>query len=132
MIYASGAPADERQTDLPNHSSLAIPTAGRAASGRMTMAKKKTATGSKKTTKKTAKKTTRKKTTSAAKTTSKTTGRKTAKSATSGRRSSSTKRLTYDRIAERAYQIWQASGCVPGRDQENWKLAEEQLKAELS
>ncbi len=91
------------------------------------MAKKKTTTKStkKKTSKaaKTAKKTARK-------TSKKATKSKATKAASSTRRTSTRPKLTYDMIAKRAYEIWQTSGCVPGRDQENWKLAEEQLKAE--
>jgi hypothetical protein len=37
--------------------------------------------------------------------------------------------LPRERIAERAYQIWQASGCPAGRDQENWLQAERELGA---
>ena len=40
--------------------------------------------------------------------------------------------LTYEQIAERAEAIWQASGCLPGRDKQNWCEAEVQLKAELA
>ena len=40
--------------------------------------------------------------------------------------------LTYEQIAERAETIWQASGCLPGRDEQNWCEAEAQLKAELA
>jgi hypothetical protein len=37
---------------------------------------------------------------------------------------------TQEQIAIRARQIWQASGCKPGRDKENWLQAEAQLRAE--
>ena len=40
--------------------------------------------------------------------------------------------LTRKQIAERAEAIWQASGCLPGRDEQNWCEAEAQLKAELA
>jgi hypothetical protein len=36
----------------------------------------------------------------------------------------------YEEIAARAYDLWAASGCVEGRDQENWIEAERQLRAE--
>ena len=39
---------------------------------------------------------------------------------------------TQQQIEERAREIWRASGCVPGRDEENWHEAETQLKKELS
>jgi hypothetical protein len=39
--------------------------------------------------------------------------------------------LTQERIAERAKALWLASGCVPGRDEQNWREAEAQLRAEL-
>jgi len=39
--------------------------------------------------------------------------------------------LSHKRIAERARALWLASGCVPGRDEENWHEAEDQLRAEL-
>ena len=38
--------------------------------------------------------------------------------------------LTYDQIAQRAEHIWRQSGCLPGRDEQNWQEAEAQLKAE--
>ena len=38
--------------------------------------------------------------------------------------------LTHERIAERAKALWLASGCVPGRDEQNWHEAEAQLRAE--
>ena len=40
--------------------------------------------------------------------------------------------LTQEQIAERAEAIWQASGYLPGRDEQNWCEAEAQLKAELA
>lgn len=40
-------------------------------------------------------------------------------------------RLTHEQIAERARSLWLASGCLPGRDVQNWLEAEAQLKAEL-
>ena len=39
--------------------------------------------------------------------------------------------LTHEQIAERAKTLWLASGCRPGRDEQNWLEAEAQLKAEL-
>jgi hypothetical protein len=36
---------------------------------------------------------------------------------------------TQEQIAARAYEIWQQSGCVPGRDVENWAQAERELCA---
>lgn len=33
-------------------------------------------------------------------------------------------------IAERARALWLASGCAPGRDEQNWREAEAQLRAE--
>ena len=36
---------------------------------------------------------------------------------------------TQEQIAARAYEIWQQSGCVPGRDAENWAQAERELSA---
>ncbi len=39
--------------------------------------------------------------------------------------------LTHERIAERAKALWEASGRVPGRDEQNWHEAEMQLRAEL-
>jgi hypothetical protein len=34
---------------------------------------------------------------------------------------------THDEVAQRAYQIWQDSGCPSGRDEEFWLQAEQQL-----
>ena len=39
--------------------------------------------------------------------------------------------LTHEQIAARAKAIWQAKGCKPGQDAQNWSEAEAQLKAEL-
>jgi hypothetical protein len=39
--------------------------------------------------------------------------------------------LTHDLIAERARTIWLERGCSVGRDEENWREAETQLKTEL-
>jgi len=41
-------------------------------------------------------------------------------------------KLTYEQIAQRAEHIWRQEGCLPGRDDQNWREAEAQLKAELS
>jgi hypothetical protein len=38
--------------------------------------------------------------------------------------------LTHDLIAERARTIWLERGCAVNRDEENWRDAEAQLKAE--
>ena len=35
---------------------------------------------------------------------------------------------TPEQVAERAYQIWQESGCPHGRDWEHWLQAERELK----
>ena len=40
-------------------------------------------------------------------------------------------RLTHEQVAARAKAIWLASGCRPGRDEQNWHEAEAQLQAEL-
>jgi hypothetical protein len=37
---------------------------------------------------------------------------------------------THDQVAQRAKSIWQAKGCPPGQDQQNWLEAEKQLHAE--
>ncbi|HEY1905562.1 MAG TPA: DUF2934 domain-containing protein [Myxococcaceae bacterium] len=34
---------------------------------------------------------------------------------------------THEQIARRAYEIWLLSGCVSGRDTENWSQAEREL-----
>jgi len=39
--------------------------------------------------------------------------------------------LSHERIAERARAIWEERGCLPDRDEENWRDAEAQLKTEL-
>jgi len=39
--------------------------------------------------------------------------------------------LTHEQIAQRAVHIWRQSGCLPGRDEQNWQEAEAQLRAEL-
>ncbi len=39
--------------------------------------------------------------------------------------------LTHDLIAERAKTIWRERGCSVNRDEENWREAEAQLKAEM-
>lgn len=54
-----------------------------------------------------------------------------APSAPSGNGSPSVVVLPHEHIAERAKAIWLASGCVPGRDEQNWHEAEAQLRAEL-
>jgi hypothetical protein len=37
-------------------------------------------------------------------------------------------RPTHEQIAARAKAIWQAKGCPSGKDEENWREAEEQLR----
>jgi hypothetical protein len=37
-------------------------------------------------------------------------------------------RPTHEQIAARAKAIWQAKGCPAGKDDENWREAEEQLR----
>jgi len=39
--------------------------------------------------------------------------------------------LSHDQIAARARTIWQAKGCRPGQDVQNWLEAEAQLKSEM-
>jgi hypothetical protein len=39
--------------------------------------------------------------------------------------------LTHDLIAERARTVWRERGCSRDRDEENWREAEAQLKAEM-
>ena len=39
---------------------------------------------------------------------------------------------TQEQIARRAYEIWLQSGCVSGRDSENWAQAERELSAGCS
>jgi hypothetical protein len=39
--------------------------------------------------------------------------------------------LTHEMIAERAWNIWQDRGRIPGEDERNWHEAENQLKAEF-
>jgi hypothetical protein len=39
--------------------------------------------------------------------------------------------VSHERIAERARALWLASGCLPGRDEQNWRDAETQLEAEF-
>ena len=36
---------------------------------------------------------------------------------------------TREQIAARAYELWLQSGCLPGRDAENWTQAERELLA---
>jgi hypothetical protein len=62
------------------------------------------------------------------------TGGKKAKQTTSGSQggtSPTTTLLTQERVAERARTLWLASGCMAGRDEQNWREAEAQLKTEL-
>jgi Protein of unknown function (DUF2934) len=37
--------------------------------------------------------------------------------------------ISTDEIAKRAYEIWEADGCLHGRDVDYWLLAEAQLVA---
>jgi len=39
--------------------------------------------------------------------------------------------LTHDLIATRARTIWREHGCSVNRDEQNWREAEAQLKAEM-
>jgi hypothetical protein len=39
--------------------------------------------------------------------------------------------LTYEQIAQRAEAIWLQKGCQAGQDEQNWREAEAQLKAEM-
>jgi hypothetical protein len=39
--------------------------------------------------------------------------------------------LKHEIIAERAWNIWQNRGCIPGEDERNWYEAENQLRAEF-
>jgi hypothetical protein len=41
-------------------------------------------------------------------------------------------RLSHDDIAKVAWSIWEQEGCPPGRDQEHWLKAEQQLLAAKS
>lgn len=50
---------------------------------------------------------------------------------TTAARSGMSATLTHERIAERAWSIWQNRGCSPGEDERNWLEAESQLKNEL-
>ena len=38
---------------------------------------------------------------------------------------------SYEQIAQRAQEIWQKKGCLPGQDEQNWLEAERQLIAEM-
>jgi hypothetical protein len=39
---------------------------------------------------------------------------------------------THEQISARAKAIWEAKGCPAGRDEENWRQAEAELKAAIS
>ncbi len=39
--------------------------------------------------------------------------------------------ISHQQIADRARAIWQRKGCPSGRDEENWREAETQLREEL-
>jgi len=59
-------------------------------------------------------------------------GNKNVKSGTTAAaRSGTAATLTHQRIAERAWSIWQNRGCSPGEDERNWLEAETQLRQEL-
>ena len=101
--------------------------------------KKSTKKSSKKSTKKVAGKTTKKAPKKSASKTTKKPAKKTPKAKTpkgktkggkSGKKARQVK-LTQEMIAQRSYEIWQGSGCIPGRDHLNWQEAERQLRAEL-
>lgn len=36
---------------------------------------------------------------------------------------------THDQISQRAYELYRESGCIEGRDMENWLQAEAELRA---
>jgi hypothetical protein len=42
-----------------------------------------------------------------------------------------TRAPSHEQIAARAKAIWQARGCPSGMDEQNWREAEAQLRAEL-
>jgi hypothetical protein len=46
------------------------------------------------------------------------------------RSTTSNNELTHQEIASAAYAIFEKSGCIPGRDTENWLKAEAQLRQE--
>jgi len=43
------------------------------------------------------------------------------------RSTTSNQELTHEEIATAAYALFEKSGCIPGRDNENWLQAEAQL-----
>ena len=76
-------------------------------------------------------------TTKAAKRNAKTGGNATSSSATTAKKSGSTVKTavtapTHEQIAQRAEHLWRQGGCLPGRDEQNWREAEAQLKAEAA
>jgi len=87
---------------------------------------------------KSSKKTTKKKTAARTKTTKKTTKKKAAGKSTkktpakkAGRKKAvAAVEPTYDEIAARAFTVWQRKGCPDGRDMDNWREAEAELRAE--
>ncbi len=54
----------------------------------------------------------------------KTAGRKAATPKTAGKKSSPSKESVHDKIARVAYELYEKSGCVHGRDVEHWLEAE--------
>ncbi|MDI9431777.1 MAG: DUF2934 domain-containing protein [Sedimentisphaerales bacterium] len=50
---------------------------------------------------------------------------------TATKSSGPSKALTYEQIAQRAEAIWLQNGCQAGQDEQNWREAEAQLKAEM-
>jgi hypothetical protein len=54
----------------------------------------------------------------------KTAGKKAATPKTSGKKSSSVKESVQDKIARVAYELYEKSGCIHGKDIEHWLEAE--------
>jgi DUF2934 family protein len=57
-------------------------------------------------------------------------GKQTRMSARADGQPASAGKVTPERIAQRAYELYQAGGCEPGREVEHWLEAERQLEAE--
>jgi len=101
---------------------MAAKKAGSAKTGKKTTKKKKTAA------KAATKKSTKKKT--AKKPVPKTSRKKTPAKKVSRRKAVAAVDPTYDEIAARAYVVWERKGRSEGRDMENWREAEAELRAE--
>jgi len=100
--------------------------AKKASSAKSTKKTSKKRTTKKKTTKKTSKvagKPTKKKT-------SKKSSKKTVAGKVSRKKAVAAVDPTYDEIAARAYVVWERKGRPEGRDMENWREAEAELRAE--